>query len=131
MIHQTVAQWHKLLEQQNAAGLGDLIAENAVFHSPIVHTPQLGKAITQLYLSAAFSVFYNSSFRYIRELTTGNDAVLEFKVEIEGILVNGVDMITCDEHGKITDFKVMIRPLQAVNLIHQKMMAMLENMKKQ
>lgn len=130
MIHQTVAQWHKLLEEQNAAGLGDLIADNAVFHSPIVHTPQVGKAITQLYLSAAFHVFYNSSFQYVREVTTGNDAVLEFKVEIEGILVNGVDMITCDEDGKIIDFKVMIRPLQAVNLIHQKMMLMLENMKK-
>ncbi len=129
MINETIATWHQLITTGNDAGLDDLIAENAVFHSPIVHTPQVGKAITKMYLSAAFMVFYNKTFKYVRELVTENDAVLEFQVEIDGILVNGVDMIRCDDSGKIIDFKVMVRPLKAVNLIHQKMMLMLEGMK--
>ncbi len=129
MIKETIATWHQLITAGNAAGLDDLIAENAVFHSPIVHSPQVGKAITTMYLSAAFMVFYNETFKYVRELVTENDAVLEFQVEIDGIIVNGVDMIRCDDSGKIIDFKVMVRPLKAVNLIHQKMMLMLEKMK--
>ena len=129
MIKETIATWHQLITTGNAAGLDEIIAENAVFHSPIVHTPQVGKAITKMYLSAAFVVFYNQTFKYVRELVTNNDAVLEFQVEIDGITVNGVDMIRCDDSGKIIDFKVMVRPLKAVNLIHQKMMLMLEKMK--
>ena len=126
MIKTTIAHWHNLLESGNAAGLDSLLADNAVFHSPIVHTPQYGKALTQLYLSAAFMVFYNDTFTYVREVIGERDAVLEFQVEIDGILVNGVDMIKCDDEGKIIEFKVMVRPLKAVNLIHQKMMVMLE-----
>ncbi len=129
MIKTTIAHWHNLLENGNAAGLDTLLADNAVFHSPIVHTPQYGKALTQIYLSAAFMVLYNDTFKYVREVVGEKDAVLEFQVEIDGIEVNGVDMIKCDENGKIVDFKVMVRPLKAVNLIHQKMMAMLEGMK--
>lgn len=128
MIKTTVAHWHNLLGNGNAAGLDSLLAENAVFHSPIVHTPQYGKALTQMYLSAAFIVFYNETFTYVREVVAERDAVLEFQVEIDGILVNGVDMIQCDDAGKIVDFKVMVRPLKAVNLIHQKMRTMLENL---
>ena len=129
MIHSTIAHWHNLLENGNAAGLDALLADNAVFHSPIVHTPQYGKALTKMYLSAAFMVLYNDTFTYVREVVGERDAVLEFEVEIDGIKVNGVDMIKCDDEGKIVDFKVMVRPLKAVNLIHQKMMAMLEKMK--
>lgn len=129
MIKTTIAHWHNLLENGNASGLDKLLADNAVFHSPIVHTPQYGKALTQIYLSAAFMVLYNDTFKYVREVVGEKDAVLEFQVEIDGIEVNGVDMIKCDDEGKIVDFKVMVRPLKAVNLIHQKMMAMLEGMK--
>ena len=129
MIHSTIAHWHNLLENGNAAGLDALLADNAVFHSPIVHTPQYGKALTQMYLSAAFMVLNNDTFTYVREVVGDRDAVLEFEVEIDGIKVNGVDMIKCDDEGKIVDFKVMVRPLKAVNLIHQKMMAMLQGMK--
>jgi hypothetical protein len=91
----------------------------------VVHTPQVGKAITKKYLAAAFHVFFNESFRYVREVSARRDAVLEFEVELDGIIVNGVDMIAWNEAGKITEFKVMLRPLKAVNLIHQKMAAML------
>jgi hypothetical protein len=121
-----LAIWHELVRTRNAKGLGALLADEVVFHSPVVHTPQSGKAVTLHYLSAAFHVFFNPSFRYVRELASERDAVLEFQVEIEGIAVNGVDMIRWDDQGRIVEFKVMIRPLKAINLIHQKMAAMLQ-----
>ena len=122
----TMATWHKLVKSQDATGLNDLLADDAVFHSPVVHKPQVGKAITQKYLAAAFQVFFNDSFRYVREVKGEHDAVLEFMVEIDGISVNGVDMIKWNDEGRIVEFKVMLRPLKAVNLIHQKMGEMLQ-----
>ena len=126
MTISALATWHELLRSRNAKGLDSLLAEGVVFHSPVVHTPQVGKAITLQYLSAAFHVFFNESFRYVRELAGPHEAVLEFQVEIDGIAVNGVDMIKWNDEGRIVEFKVMIRPLKAVNLIHQKMAAMLQ-----
>ncbi len=122
----TIANWHRVVETRDAAGLNALLAENAVFHSPVVHTPQVGKAITHRYLTAAFGVLFNESFRYVREIVADHDAALEFVVEIDGISVNGVDLIAWDDDGRIVDFKVMLRPLKAINLIHQKMAAMLQ-----
>jgi len=122
----TLSTWHELVRTQNAKGLRSVLADEVVFYSPVVHTPQVGKTITLHYLSAAFHVFLNDTFRYVRELTGPRDAVLEFRVEIDGIDVNGVDMIKWDDEGKIVEFKVLIRPLKAVNLIHQKMAAMLQ-----
>lgn len=126
MTTHPVSLWHQLVQSRDMRGLDALLAEDAIFHSPVVHTPQVGKAITRKYLAAAFQVFFNESFRYVRELTGERDAILEFQVEIDGIQVNGVDMIKWNEHGKIVEFKVMLRPLKAVNLIHQKMGAMLQ-----
>lgn len=122
----TIAVWHQVAKNRNIEGLYDLLDENAVFHSPVVHSPQVGKQITGKYLSAAFTVFFNDSFTYVREVHGQGQAVLEFKVELQGILVNGVDMIRWNDAGLITEFKVMIRPLKAVSLIHQNMAAMLE-----
>jgi ketosteroid isomerase-like protein len=121
----TLATWHRLVKERDAAGLDALLDDQAVFHSPVVHKPQVGKAITQKYLAAAFQVFFNESFRYVRELESANDAVLEFTLELDGIQINGVDMIKWNDAGRITEFKVMLRPLKAVNLIHQKMGAQL------
>ena len=126
MPHPTIDTWHLLVKDRNPAGLDDLLAEDTVFLSPIVHSPQHGKALTRAYLHAAFEVFFNDSFRYVRELTGENDAMLEFETTIDGILVNGVDLIQWDAAGKITEFKVMIRPLKAINLIHERMGAMLK-----
>lgn len=120
-----LARWHQLLQERDAAALDALLADDATFHSPIVHTPQAGKAIVARYLTAAMHVLANESFHYVREVVTGNDAVLEFVAEVDGIVVNGVDMIRFDDDGKIADFKVMVRPLKAVHLVHQKMAAML------
>ena len=117
--------WHRVVADRSPRGLATLLADDVVFYSPIVHTPQVGKAITTQYLAAALHVFGNDTFRYVREVVGEHDAVLEFMVEIEGITVNGVDMIKWNDAGQIVEFKVMLRPLKAVNLIHQKMAAML------
>ena len=122
----TIATWHELVRTRDLRGLDALLADHVVFHSPVVHAPQEGKGLTLQYLTAAFHVFFNNSFCYIREVIGPREAVLEFQVEIEGLSVNGVDMITWDESGKIVAFKVMLRPLKAINLIHQKMAAALQ-----
>jgi hypothetical protein len=113
------------VRSSDPTGLWELLDEDAVFHSPIVHTPQRGRKLAFWYLAAAFKVFFNDSFRYVREVVDGQHAVLEFQTEIDGIVVNGVDMITWNDDGRIVDFKVMLRPLKAINLIHQKMAQML------
>jgi ketosteroid isomerase-like protein len=130
MSHPTLATWHELVQSRDIAGLNALLADDVVFHSPVVHTPQAGKALALLYLGAAFKVFFNESFRYVRELADGDGAILEFQLEIDGITVNGVDMIRWNGDGGITEFKVMLRPLKAINLIHQKMAVMLQTSQK-
>lgn len=122
----TVDTWHEVVKSRNINELEALLADDVVFHSPVVHTPQAGKAITLQYLSAAFHVFFNQTFHYVRELRGARDAALEFQVEIDGIAVNGIDLLKWNDDGRIVEFKVMIRPLKAINLIHQKMAAMLE-----
>jgi 2-dehydropantoate 2-reductase len=118
--------WHRVVATRDRAGLSELLADDAVFHSPIVHTPQRGHARTFAYLSAAFDVFFAPGFRYVREVVGAEDAVLEFEVEIDGVQVDGVDMIRWNAAGKIVDFKVMIRPLKAIELIHRAMGRTLE-----
>lgn len=117
--------WHQIVRDSDTAALGALLADEAVFHSPVVHTAQRGKALTLAYLSAALRVLFNDSFAYVREVRGAADAVLEFEVEMDGILINGVDMIRWNAAGQIVDFKVMIRPLKALNLVHQRMAALL------
>jgi hypothetical protein len=127
MTSNPLESWHRLVRSREPSGLQALLAEDAVFHSPVVHTPQRGRAIVAKYLGAAFQVFFNSSFRYVREIVGPSDAMLEFETEIDGILVNGIDLIRWNESGQIIDFKVMIRPLKAINVIHQRMAAMLQS----
>ena len=121
--------WHGLVKANDPSGLDDLLADDAVFISPVVHTPQRGKALAKAYLGAAFGVFFNASFRYVREIVGDSDAMLEFETEIDGVLVNGVDIIKWNAHGQIVEFKVMIRPLKAITMIHERMGAMLAAMK--
>lgn len=121
-----LANWHALVRSRDVGGLPTLLADDVVFYSPVVYTPQVGKAVTLLYLTAAFHIFLDESFHYVRELSDAHGAILEFQVELDGITVNGVDMLTWNAEGKIVEFKVMLRPLKAVNLIHQKMAAMLQ-----
>jgi hypothetical protein len=125
MIPDALARWHRIVAARDTRDLEGLLSDDVVFHSPVVHTPQRGKTITVKYLAAALQVFGNETFRYVREIAGTHDAVLEFQVEIDGLSVNGVDMIRWDDSGRVVDFKVMLRPLKAVNLIHQKMSALL------
>ncbi len=128
MIEKTIARWHELLETNDQSILDELLADDVTFHSPVVHTPQEGKEITKLYLASASNVLGNGDFRYAREVLDGNNAVLEFVTEVDGIHINGVDMIRCNDAGQIVDFKVMIRPLKAINLLHKKMGEMLQQL---
>jgi hypothetical protein len=120
-----IEAWHRLVRERDAAALQQLLDEDAVFHSPVVHTPQRGRALAAGYLGAALDVFCAPEFRYVREIVGEYDAMLEFETVIDEVKVNGVDIIHWNEAGKIVDFKVMIRPLKAINLVHQKMAELL------
>ena len=125
MQNNPIERWHQIVADRDHAGLANLLADDVVFHSPVMHTPLAGKAVTLQYLQAAIAVFYNPAFRYVREIVGSADAALEFEVTLGGIFVNGVDLIHWNPVGRIVDFKVMIRPLKAVQLIHQQMASML------
>jgi len=127
MTDHALETWHRLVRTQDPSGLNALLADDAVFYSPVVHTPQRGRKLASGYLTAAFRVFFNPTFRYVREIVGPFDAMLEFETEIDGIFVNGVDLIKWSESGQIVEFKVMLRPLKAINLIHQKMATMLQS----
>ena len=120
-----LALWHDIMDSRDPSRIGEIIADDCVFLSPVVHTPQEGKDITVVYLSAAMHVF-NDSFQYVKKIVDEPHAVLEFTCEMDGIFVNGIDMMTFNDEGLITEFKVMVRPLKAVNMLHAKMRAMLE-----
>ncbi|MBP7415011.1 MAG: nuclear transport factor 2 family protein [Pyrinomonadaceae bacterium] len=119
-----ITAWHQIVEQRDMSGLSNILADNVIFHSPVIHTPQVGKALTIMYLSAAAGLLLNGTFRYVREVVGPEDAVLEFVSEIDGIMINGVDLIKWNADGKISEFKVMIRPLRAIDTIRQKMAEM-------
>ena len=121
MIPSVIEKWHELVETKNIKLLDEILADDARMHSPVVHTVQEGKAITKMYLAGAAMTIGNDKFKYVREVYDKDFAMLEFETEMDGIFVNGVDMIYWNEDNKITDFKVMIRPLKAVNMVHQKM----------
>lgn len=123
MTPDPLRRWHDAVRQQDVGALDTLLADDAVFHSPIVHTPQRGKAVATQYLAAALRVLTNPTFRYVRELVGPSDALLEFEVELDGIHVNGVDLIRWNEDGRISDFKVMIRPLKAIHVVQERMAA--------
>lgn len=141
MIEKVVENWHAHLKGEFPGGLDALLADDVVFYSLVVFTPQKGKEITKLYLTAAAGTFDGKpspdssgekrerKFRYTKQVMSGDTAVLEFETEMGGKYVNGVDIITCNAEGLISEFRVMLRPLQAVNVAHQQMGAMLARMK--
>ena len=137
-------RWHRVIRDMSVEALDEVLADDVVFHSPIVHTPQEGRDLTRLYLMAAFNVLPGDAsaqdasdestdskgeFKYVREVVGERDAVLEFVTKVDGIIVNGIDMIRWNDEGKIVDFKVMVRPLKAIQKLHAQMAAMLESMK--
>jgi hypothetical protein len=143
-IRSVVDRWHDFLRGVLPGGLDELLHDDVVFHSPIVYTPQEGRALTTMYLEAARHTLPGDGatgpmgsdgdrdrpgrFRYTKQVLGGDTAVLEFETTVDGTYVNGVDIIRCDEDGRIVEFRVMLRPLRAVNLVHRQMAAMLERM---
>ena len=150
-IHGCIERWHEHMRGRLDGGLDAILHPDVVFLSPIVFTPQTGRDITKLYLTAAGGTLGGDpddrpeatgdaaaggasatpsagGFRYTKEILQGHQAMLEFETSIDGKYVNGVDIITCDDDGMITEFKVMVRPLQAINLVHSQMKAMLERL---
>jgi hypothetical protein len=139
-IQRCIANWHRHLHGELDGGLDAILHEDCVFLSPIVFTPQQGREVTKLYLTAAGGTLGGDAasvtgavtddaggdFHYVKEILQGNHAMLEFETTVEGKYANGVDIITCDDDGLITEFKVMMRPLQAINAVHAQMKAMLE-----
>ena len=122
-----LTKWHEYMASRgDLTLLGAMIADDAVFHSPVVHTPQVGKAKVMAYLGAAAQVLGGDGFAYVRELVDGNHVLLEFSNELDGIHVNGIDLIEFDDAGKIKDFKVMVRPMKAMNKLWELMAAQLE-----
>jgi hypothetical protein len=146
-IDPVVEKWFEHVRGRLPGGLDELLDDDVVFYSPIVYTPQEGKAITRMYLEAAGQTLpgdgakggsasdgargddKSGRFRYTKVVTTGDTAVLEFETTVDGKYVNGVDIFRCNDAGRIVEFRVMIRPLQAINLVHAQMKATLERMK--
>jgi hypothetical protein len=140
IIDQVIEKWHRNLRGQLPGGLDELLDDDVVFYSPIVYTPQVGKAVTKMYLQAAGQTLPgetshetsgsapSGAFRYTKTVLAGDTAVLEFETTVEGKYVNGVDIIRCNDGGRIVEIRVMIRPLQAINLVHQQMKSALERM---
>jgi len=115
-------RWHEFIKSPDEKVLWDLLHPDAIFESPVVHTPQRGRDITFKYLASAGTVLGGPGFKYLGEWRNENGAVLEFENEVEGIKINGVDIITFSDDGRqITHFKVMVRPLKAINLLHRLM----------
>ena len=124
---EVIDRWRDMMSGTSHDGLFELLAEDCVFWSPVVHTPQRGRDITHMYLSAASQVF-GGDFHYVSEVLDGSRAVLEFNCTIDDIQINGVDIIQVRDR-QISEFKVMVRPLKAVNKVHERMMSMLEKLK--
>jgi hypothetical protein len=120
-----VQAWHRVVRERDRAGLEALLDDDAVFFSPVVHAPQRGKALVVMYLAGAMQVLAGPAFRYVREIVGPRDAMLEFETEIDGVVVNGVDILAWTDAGRIVSFKVMLRPLKAINLVHERMAALL------
>jgi hypothetical protein len=119
-------RWHRVVAEQDAALLTDLLTEDAVFISPVLHRPVAGRELVILYLTGAMHVLgVGSEFRYVREVAAGDTAVLEFVTEVDGLIVNGVDIIRFDEDERITEFKVMLRPLSGIHAVKDRMAALL------
>jgi hypothetical protein len=123
-----IGEWHRVVRERDMTGMRALLDDEVVFHSPVVHTPQRGKAITAKYLEAALGVLNNDSFTYLREIVGERDAMLEFSTELDGVQVNGVDIVRWNDEGRIIDFKVMVRPLKAIDAVHRSMGAMLQKL---
>jgi hypothetical protein len=118
---ETLTRWHQVVEAKDPALLDDLLADEAVFRSPAVHTPQEGKELTTSYLRAAMVVI-GPTLTYQHEWYDDGSAILEFTAELDGLTVHGIDMIRWGADGRITEFTVMVRPFKALQKLMELML---------
>ena len=127
MIEDVIARWHRYMGGGSPDALDDLLADDVAFYSPVVFTPQRGREVTTQYLLAAADALAGEAdgpagaFRYTKQVLAGDTAVLEFETSVAGRYVNGVDIVRCDDAGRIVEFRVMLRPLQAIQAVHEQM----------
>ena len=121
-------KWHQAIQTRDVSMLDEILAEEVVFYSPVVWSEQKGKALTKMYLTAALHVIGGNDFNYVNEIVSKNQACLEFSTKIGDTIINGVDLITTNEEGKIIEFKVMVRPLRGMMVLKEKMFELLEMM---
>ena len=114
-------RWEQIAESGDFDLLDELLADDVIFESPVVHTPQVGRAITKAYLVAAVQVLKGPEFRWVNRWFSEQSAVLELETRLDGLTINAVDIISWNSQGRITHFKVMVRPLKAINALHQAM----------
>lgn len=125
MTPQVIQRWIDYIGDHDPAGLDELLAEDAVFYSPAVFSPQQGRAKTAMYLNAAAKLFGGTDFHYVQQWYGERSAVLEFAATLDGVVVNGIDMIHWDEDGRIVSFKVMIRPFKGLQAVIPRMAELL------
>lgn len=125
MTPKPLAIWHEALKNHDLTPFEAILAEDAVFSSPALHKPQVGKAMVSMYLRGAMLVLDNGSFRYVGEWVGERSAVLEFEAKIGAFDVNGVDMIRWNDAGQVTHFKVMVRPFKGLTALMEEMKKLL------
>ena len=118
---ETLHIWHQCVRDSDMSALDDILHDDVVFYSPVIFSPQEGRFLTKMYLKGATKVLASDDFTYVREMVDAENIVLEFEAKVDGLIINGVDMMKLDETGKITEFKVMVRPFKAIHLLKEKM----------
>jgi hypothetical protein len=120
-----IERWLRVIEDGQSAHLDDMLAEDAVFYSPAVFTPQRGRATALAYLQAAEQMFSATNFHYVEKWYGENSAVLHFAADVDGLSLEGIDMIHWNDAGKITSIKVMMRPFKALQAVIGRMAELL------
>jgi hypothetical protein len=126
MSPNVVAVWHEAVTKNDPSAFEALVADDAVFESPALHKPQVGKAMVSMYLRGAMMVLNNGTFRYVEEWVSARSAVLEFEATVDGFVVNGVDIIRWNDEGRVMSFKVMVRPFKGLTALMAAMKKLLE-----
>lgn len=121
-----LAVWHECVAKNDLSAFLELVAEDAVFQSPAIHTPQVGKAKVAMYLQGALMVLNKPGFRYVEEWVNPRSAVLEFEGTVDGMAINGVDLIRWNDEGHVTGFKVMVRPFKGLTALMEAMKKLLQ-----
>jgi hypothetical protein len=119
----SLARWHEMIASGDLSGLGSIVHPDAVFSSPVAHTPYRSGDAVVLAVSTAFAVF--SDFTYHRSFVaeSGRGVVLEFRARVGDRTVHGIDMIEFDDEGRIVAVEVMVRPMSGLQALGTEMAA--------